>query len=133
MTLTNFINLVTILLCSAVLVQCWRMTRALTAFREADFPGTVAALDRATREAEGVLGRIRDVLAREAEPKLQAIGEAERVGDELGMMIGIANATADRLLDSAREGRALAEQAPTGRTPAGRGRKSQARQAELVG
>ena len=132
MTLTNFINLVTILLCSAVLVQCWRMTRALTAFRAADFPGTVAALDRATREAEAVLGRIRDVLASEAEPKLQAIGEAERVGDELGVMIGIANATADRLLESARESRANEVRANEVRAPEVRPRKGRARQAELT-
>lgn len=57
------INLLTILLCSSVLVQCWRTTRALDAFRAANFPSTVFALQAATREAEGVLGRIHATLA----------------------------------------------------------------------
>ena len=47
MTFATSINLLTILLCSAVLVQCWRMTRAIDRFRKADFPSTVAALDKA--------------------------------------------------------------------------------------
>lgn len=105
MTFSATVNLLTILLCSAVLVQCWRMMRALADFRAADFPGTVTALDAATRQAEAVLTSIRTVLAREAEPRLAALGEARQVADELGVMIGIANATADRLLDAARAGR----------------------------
>jgi hypothetical protein len=105
MSFATTINLVTILLCSAVLVQCWRMTRALDRFRAADFPGTVAALQGATAEAEAVLHRIRGVLATEAEPKLKVIAEAGQAADELGVMIGIANASADRLLEVARQTR----------------------------
>lgn len=105
MTAATIINLVTIILCSAVLVQCWRMTRALNRFRAADFPGTVTALQAATGEAEAVLRRIRGVLATEAEPKLKIIAEAGQAADELGVMIGIANASADRLLDVARQAR----------------------------
>lgn len=105
MSFSVLVNLLTILLCSAVLVQCWRMMRALAAFRAADFPGTVTALEGATREAETVLTSIRSVLAQDAEPRLLALGEARQVADELGVMIGIANATADRLLDVARAGR----------------------------
>ncbi|WP_426265860.1 hypothetical protein [Sphingomonas sp. LHG3443-2] len=105
MSFATAINLLTILLCSAVLVQCWRMTRALDRFRRADFPGTVTALQAATVEAEGVLRRIRHVLATEAEPKLHAIADASQAADELGVMIGIANASADRLLDVARQTR----------------------------
>lgn len=111
MSLTTLINLVTILLCSAVLVQCWRMTRALDRFRAADFPGTVSALAAATGEAEAVLHRIRGVLVTEAEPKLKIIAEAGQAADELGVMIGIANASADRLLEAARHTRPSSEMA----------------------
>lgn len=103
MSIAIAVNLLTILLCSAVLVQCWRMTRALDRFRAADFPATVAALEAATGEAEAVLHRIRSVLASEAEPKLGAIAKAAEAADELGVMIGIANASADRLLDASRQ------------------------------
>lgn len=111
MTLASIINLCTIVLCAAVLVQCWRMTRALDRFRAADFPGTVTALNEATDRAQGVLLQIRAVLADEADPKLNALADAERVADELGVMIGIANASADRLLDAARVGRPIGEAA----------------------
>lgn len=110
MSFPVLVNLVTILLCSAVLVQCWRMMRALAEFRAADFPGTVTALEAATRQAEGVLTNIRSTLAREAEPRLAALGDARQVTDELGVMIGIANATADRLLEASRSGRSDARE-----------------------
>lgn len=105
MTAASIINLLTTLLCTAVLVQCWRMTRALDRFRAADFPAIVTALKGATDEAEGVLNRIRSTLATDAEPKLRALADANRIADELGVMIGIANASADRLLDVARQAR----------------------------
>ena len=107
MSFATTINLLTILLCSAVLVQCWRMTRALERFRAADFPGTVSALETATTQAEAVLHRIRALLASEAEPKLKAIAQADQAAEELGVMIGIANASADRLLEVARQTRPL--------------------------
>ena len=108
MNFPTLINLATILLCSGVLVQCWRMIRALERFRAADFPQTVAALQAATAQAEAVLQRMRATLSSEAEPKLRAIADATRVADELGVMIGIADASADRLLDVARQARSSA-------------------------
>lgn len=105
MTVASTINLITIFFCGAVLVQCWRMRIALDRFRSTDLPGMVTALERSTHEAEGVLRRIRALLATEAEPKLLTLSEASRVADELGVMIGIANASADRLLEAARDSR----------------------------
>lgn len=96
------VNLVLIILCAAVLVQCFRVMRSLEAFRAADLPGTAAALDSATGEARRVLADIRRLLAEEAGPKVSALAEAKGVADELAMMVGIANATADRLLEAAR-------------------------------
>jgi len=112
MSLATAINLLTIVLCSAVLIQCVRMTRALNRFREADFPGTVAALEGATRHAEAVLASIKRVLAQEAEPKLAALSDARMAAEELGVMVGIANGTADRLLDASRTARKGTAKAP---------------------
>lgn len=106
MTFASLINVLTILLCGAVLVQCVRVTRALAALRQANLPATVSALETATGQAEAVLGHMRDVLKRDAEPQMKLMARAHEVADELGVMIGIANATADRLLDAARDGRA---------------------------
>lgn len=106
MSIASTFNLLTILLCSAALVQSWRMMRILERFRENDYPSVVAALQAATDEADAVLQRIHSTIAGDAEPKLKALADAHRVADELGVMIGIANASADRLLDVARQTRA---------------------------
>lgn len=105
MTFASLINIVTIVLCGAVLVQCVRVTRALAAFRQANLPAMVHSLEAATGQAETVLGQMRDVLRHEAEPKMQLLSQGNAVAEELGVMIGIANATADRLLESARDSR----------------------------
>ena len=102
MSFATTINLVTIILCVAVLVQCARMMRSLHVFRSADLPGTAAALDAATGQAHQVLELIRAVLAADAEPKIRSLHEAKTIADELAVMIGIANASADRLLENAR-------------------------------
>ena len=104
MSFATTVNLVTIILCIAVLVQCARMMRSLQAFRSADLTGTAAALDAATGQARQVLELIRAVLAAEAEPRIRSLDEARTIADELAVMIGIANASADRLLENARAG-----------------------------
>lgn len=102
MSFATTVNLVTIILCAAVLVQCARMMRSLAQFRAADLPGTARALDSATGQARQVLEQIRQLLQTEADPKMRALGEARAMADELAVMIGVANATADRLLESGR-------------------------------
>jgi hypothetical protein len=94
-------NIVTVILCIAVLVQSMRMMRSLAAFKAADLPATVQALETATGHARQVLSELKDVLRREADPSMRRLGEAEAIRDELKVMIDIANATADRLMDSA--------------------------------
>ncbi len=101
MTFATTINIVTIILCGAVLVQCARMMRSLAAFRTAELPATVAALTRATGDAGRVLSELKQALA-ETDPRLRIIGDARAVTDELSVMVGIANATADRLLEAGR-------------------------------
>jgi hypothetical protein len=105
MTFATTVNLVTIILCVAVLVQSTRMMRSLAVFRATDLPGTARALELATSGATDVLNELRVALSQNAEPTLRNLADAQAIGDELGVMIGIANATADRLLDTARHGR----------------------------
>lgn len=102
MSFATTINLVTIILCAAVLVQCARMMRSLALFRSADLPGTARALDLATRQAHDVLEQIRRLLTAEADPTIRSLNEARAIADELAVMIGVADASADRLLESAR-------------------------------
>lgn len=99
MTFATTINIVTVILCLAVLVQSSRMMRSLAAFRSADLPTTVVALARATDDASRVLGDLKQALA-ETDPRLRIIGDARAVTDELSVMIGIANASADRFLEA---------------------------------
>lgn len=106
MSFATITSLVTAILCIAVLVQCARVMRSLAAFRAADLPGTARALDTATASAHHVLSELKTELDRSGEPTLRALAEARAIADELGVMIGIGNATADRLLDSARNSRA---------------------------
>lgn len=101
MTFATTINIVTIILCLAVLVQSARMMRSLAAFRSADLPATVIALTRATDDASRVLAELKQALA-ETDPRLRIIGDARAVTDELSVMIGIANASADRFLGAGR-------------------------------
>jgi hypothetical protein len=101
MTFATTINIVTIILCLAVLVQSARMMRSLAALKAADLPAMVAALDVATGQARRVMSELRDMLVREGEPSMRALADAGAIRDELGVMVGIANATADRLLECA--------------------------------
>lgn len=104
MSFAAMTNYVTVILCVAVLIQCTRMMRSLDAFRRLDLQGTAAMLDRSTGEARRVLGEIKTLLEREAGPKIAMLEEAKGVADELAVMIGIANASADRMLDAGRAG-----------------------------
>lgn len=105
MSFATITSLVTAILCIAVLVQCARVMRSLAAFRTADLPGTARVLDTATSGAHQVLNDLRNELDRGGKPTLKALADARSIADELGVMIGIGNATADRLLDSARNSR----------------------------
>lgn len=114
MSFATTVNLVTIILCLAVLVQCARMMKSLAALKTADLPAMVKALDAATGQARQVLSDLRDVLKGEAGPSVRALADARAIRDELEVMVGIANASADRLLEAsaAARGPAAADPAP---------------------
>ena len=104
MTFTAFTNIITILFCLAVLVQSVRLTRSLKQVRESQLDRTVGALDLATAKARGVLSELKDTLSTEGAANALSVGEAKEVREELHVMVGIANAMAERLMEAASAG-----------------------------
>ncbi|MXP10423.1 DUF6468 domain-containing protein [Pseudoblastomonas halimionae] len=104
MSFTAFTNVITILFCLAVLIQSVRMLRSLKQMREAQFDRTVGALDTATAKASAVLSELKGTLTTDGAANLRALSEAREVREELNLMVGIANAMAERLVEAASDG-----------------------------
>ncbi len=100
MNFSTVANIATIILCAAVLVQSVRMMRSLKAVRGGAIADVVAALDRSTGQARIVLSELRDALA-ECAHSARAVADGKAIADELTVMVGIANASADRMADAA--------------------------------
>ncbi len=101
MSFTTFTNVITILFCFAVLVQSVRMMRSLKQMREGKLDQTVLAMDNATAQARSVLSGLRETLSIEGPANSRVLNEAREIREELNVMIGIANAMAERLIDAA--------------------------------
>lgn len=101
MGFATFINIITIIFCLAVLVQSIRMMRSLEAVKGTSLPQMVQALDVSTAQAKLVLSELKETLRTDVAANVRSLASAESIRDELTVMIGIANATADRLLESA--------------------------------
>ncbi|GGB74448.1 DUF6468 domain-containing protein [Blastomonas aquatica] len=101
MSFTAMTNVITILFCLAVLVQSVRLMRSLKQVRDVSLNDTVGALDTATAQARTVLDGLRQTLSTDGTANLRVLGEAREIRDELDLMIGIANAAAERLLETA--------------------------------
>ena len=101
MTFATAANVATAILCLAVLVQSIRMMRSLRALRSgAPIAEVVEALDRSTEQARQVLCDLRGSLG-DCAATARVIAEGRSLSDELTVMIGIANASADRMMDAA--------------------------------
>jgi hypothetical protein len=101
MSFATFINIITVIFCLAVLVQSVRMMRSLEAVKGAALPQMIKALDTATGQASQVLSDLKQTLRTDGAANARALAQAEEIRDELGVMIGIANASADRLVETA--------------------------------
>ncbi|WP_226662291.1 DUF6468 domain-containing protein [Alteriqipengyuania lutimaris] len=106
MSFTVFTNVITVLFCIAVLIQSVRMMRSLKQVREGQLDRTVGALDTATAKAQGVLSELKQTLSIEGTAHARVLGDAREVREELHLMIGIANAMAERLIEAASVGSA---------------------------
>lgn len=93
-------NLATIILCCAVLVQSVRMMRSLKAVRGGAIAEVVQALDNSTGQARMVLAELKTALG-DCGHNARALADAKAIADELTVMVGIANASADRMADAA--------------------------------
>ena len=100
MTFATFTNIIVILIGGAVLVQSVRMMRSFRAVKDGGLKDMVTALDRATGQARSVLADLKDTLRTEGAANARVLAQSETIRDELTVMIGIANAAAERMLDS---------------------------------
>ncbi|MBB3032463.1 DUF6468 domain-containing protein [Alteriqipengyuania lutimaris] len=104
MSFTAFTNIITILFCVAVIVQSVRMMRSLNQVRESQLDRTVGALDTATAKTRSVLFELKEILTTEGAANARSLAEAREVREELNVMVGIANAMAERLIEAASTG-----------------------------
>lgn len=100
MTFATLANIATMLFCAAVLVQSVRMMRSLKAVKEGALTEVVDALDKSTVHARAVLSELKMALA-QCSGNARMLGDAKEMAEELSIMIGIANASAERLVDAA--------------------------------
>jgi len=134
MTFTAFTNVITILFCLAVLVQSVRLARSLRQVRESQLDRTVGALDDATARARGVLSEMKATLSTEGAANAVSLREAKEVREELHVMVGIANAMAERLMEAASAAShsdAKAAAKPAQPPKAARPRRAQTKQAKV--
>lgn len=104
MNFATLANIATAILCAAVLVQSIRMMRSLKAVRGDAITEIIAALDHSTAEARGVLFELKAALA-DCGRHAKVVADGKAIADELTVMVGIANASADRMADAANEAR----------------------------
>jgi hypothetical protein len=115
-------NIVTMILCIAVLVQSVRLMRAFDTVKSGALTDVVGALDASTSEARRVLAKLTELLRGDLAITARTISEGKAMIDELTVMTGIANAIAERIVDAAgasnRPAIAGAAPAPARRTKA---------------
>lgn len=97
-----FANMLTIILCLAVLVQSVRMMRGLKGVNVSQMGTVVLGLDHATAQARAVLNELKIILAREGADNARTVAEGEAIRDELKMLIEIADSMAQRLAEAPR-------------------------------
>lgn len=100
MNVTIMCQLLLAILCAGVIVQTVRLMRRLALVADGRLGEAVAALDAATREARTVLGGLRQALGGDGAAVAREVLAARELSEELRMMIGIADAMAERLSDA---------------------------------
>jgi hypothetical protein len=100
MTFATLTNIVLILLCGAVLVQSVRMMRSFETMKKGGLKEVVEALDKATAQARHVLGDLKDTLRVDGAANARTVAKGEEMREELVMMVGIANAVAERIIET---------------------------------
>tara|TARA_B110001454_G_C12670493_1_gene413537 strand:- start:94 stop:462 length:369 start_codon:yes stop_codon:yes gene_type:complete len=97
MNITIMSQLLLAILCGGVIVQTVRLMRRLALVADGRLGEAVAALDSATREARNVLSGLRQALGGDGAAVAREVLAARELSEELRLMIGIADAMAERL------------------------------------
>jgi hypothetical protein len=100
MTFATLTNIVLILLCGAVLVQSVRMMRSFETLKKGGLKDVVEALDKSTAQARVVLGDLKETLRTEGAANARSVAKGEEMREELTVMVGIANAVAERIVET---------------------------------
>ncbi len=101
MSFPTAINLATIILCGAVLVQSLRLMRLIARVQGDEVTEQVAAMDRATAEARGVLASLQGVLSHDVAEAARTLPQARAMREELTVLLGLADVAAERLVSAA--------------------------------
>lgn len=105
MTFATLTNIVTMIFCLAVLVQSVRMMRSLNTVQDGALSTGVDALDLATAQARTVLHDLKATLG-ECAGSQRTVRDGKDMAEELSVMIGIADASAERLMEASRHANA---------------------------
>ena len=100
MTFATLTNIVLMLLCGAVLVQSVRMMRSFETLKKGGLKDVVEALDKSTAQARLVLGDLKETLRTEGAANARSVAKGEEMREELTVMVGIANAVAERIVET---------------------------------
>ena len=109
MSLAILANVLTMILCMAVLVQSVRMMRSLRTVKDGALTEVVGALEKATSQARTVLSDMKSTLGTECAQHARLVGQARDLRDELSDMIGIADSACERIVNAVGIANALRE------------------------
>ena len=100
MSFSIFTNIMTMLFCTAVLIQSVRLMRCLRTVKSDDFGAMIIALDASTIQARTVLADLRETLRVDCAANARVIATGTEMREELTIMAGIADAVAERIVDA---------------------------------
>lgn len=100
MSIALFANVLTIILCMAVLVQSVRMMKSLRTVKDGALTQVVEALQVATVQARAVLSDMKHTLGTDCARNAQLVERARELRDELSLMTGLADAAAERIVSA---------------------------------
>lgn len=100
MSIALLANVLTIILCMAVLVQSVRMMKSLRTVKDGALTQVVEALQVATVQARAVLSDMKHTLGTDCARNAQLVERARELRDELSLMTGLADAAAERIVSA---------------------------------
>jgi chemotaxis regulatin CheY-phosphate phosphatase CheZ len=100
MSIALLANVLTIILCMAVLVQSVRMMKSLRTVKDGALTQVVEALQIATVQARAVLSDMKHTLGTDCARHAQLVERARELRDELSLMTGIADSAAERIVNA---------------------------------